>query len=505
MKQTAALNSLILLIILTTTACGNRDFNEAELLIPAPPVFISQFPLDPEDMDLLTLEGPAQAETDIPLFNEYIISLDFEPNTRIITGIAGVRYTNRTDIALNQLVFRAALNAIGYEYDFMNISHVFQENEELLFVLESTILIIDLLRPLEADETTQIHIHFEAYIPMTAHRSGANDHAIWAGAFLPVEAVISQHGWYIEPFYPVGTPFILDVSNYTVEITTPIGFAVAGTGLKTETYLDYNKITTFTAQVSRDFAFAISPYFQRSSIMSPSGLVEISFYHYSPDLPIEHILNIAAETLTFFEEAVGAYPYPQLCIVETDMLRDSESFSAIIFMDSGYLRHSGLSPLSSLRQAIARQWFSQIIGGNPIEEAWLKGGLAFFLQDGLLNHPDLLRREIEREYRVLQIHLTQISNPENRRLSTHIGNYDNWQDYIRVQQRKAKIMFYSLYRKMGQENFNNLLREYYRQFAFEIATAKDFITLAEEIHGEPLQNFFDHWLYTIEMPELPYP
>ena len=158
------------------------------------------------------------------------------------------------------------------------------------------------------------------------------------------------------------------------------------------------------------------------------------------------------------------------------------------------------SELNGLRKGIARQWFSVTIGNNPIEEAWLSGGLALFL--GLLEQPGDISAAITAEHRYLRTRLPHVQE-ELRRLNTGVDRYENFEDYILVQRRKAQLMFYALYREMGAENFKYLLREYYRQFAFQNATAADFIELAEDIHGQSLLEFFDHWLNTSELPDLP--
>ena len=507
----------LLIILLVLTACGNGTEN-ALMEIPVPPLYIVEVfdaePLSAEASELTT------AEQVVPLFNDYIITMDFQPETRTITGTGSVRYTNRSNMVLEDIVFRINLNAWngrqtmlpytedlynrifrhGRNYGFMDILHVSQDNEELPFTLEDTVLTIFLFRSLEPNETTQLSIRFEAYIPRIAHRTGANDYALWAGAFLPVEALMGPEGWCVQPYYPIGVPFMLGVANYMVEITTPIGYMVAGTGAKTENTLDDRIITNFTAQTARDFAFAISDNFNRESAITPSG-TEIFLYHYTEDLPIDRILNVAVETMTFFEETVGAYPYDQLSIVETDMFQNGAGFTNIIFVDSGHLRSS--QTLSGLRHQIGRQWFSMIVGGNPIDEAWLNNGLVFLLQGGLLDRPEELRALIETSHRELQEGKHLIRSVDGLQLASGIASYQNWTDYILIQHNKARIMFYALYREMGEDNFRELLREYYNQFAFQIAFAQDFIELAEEIYDRRLRGFFNIWLYTEELPDLP--
>jgi len=502
-------------LLAIAAGCGTPLPQESGTHVLLPPVIIT------EGLDYQATPSPQEdtVKFDIPSFNEYVISLEFDPTTRTFDGITSLLYTNHTGTALEEVVFRIPLNAWsssaglspypaelyyrifrhGRGYGFMNILHASMDNEELPFITVGTILTIPLPRPLDLEETIQILIQFEAYVPMIAHRTGANNQAVWAGAFLPTVAVFGDRGWHTEAIYPVGSPFIQEAANYTVTITTPLGYVVAGTGAKTETDLDNRRVTTFNAQMTRDFAFAISPYFQRVTQMTPSGR-EINLYHYTLGLAAEHILNVAADAMTFFEETIGAYPYPQLTIVETDMFISGENFSSAIFMDSNHLRTT--RNLNTLRREIGRQWFSVVVGSNPIEEAWLNGGLTLFLQEGLLGRSRELRIVIERDHSYLRRWLHSVNNEETRRIATNIHHYDSWDDYFRVQYRKAGIMFYALYQEMGALNFRLLLREYYRQFAFRIAHSSDFINLAEEIHGSELERFFDYWLNTTGLPEL---
>jgi hypothetical protein len=183
------------------------------------------------------------------------------------------------------------------------------------------------------------------------------------------------------------------------------------------------------------------------------------------------------------------------------MFINGEGFSNIIFMDSTYLRTS--QRLLSLRSQIGQQWFSVIVGSNPIEEAWLSAGLTLFLQDWLGYPHDDIGQAADRLHSHIEARLPQIQPVSSRRLSSSIREYDRWADFIMIQHQKAKLMFYSLFAEMGEENFKHLLREYYRQFAYRNAASQDFINLAEEIHGESLQQFFKMWLYSENLPNLP--
>jgi len=432
---------LLICIIFIFAGCTDTQLPETDIPIPSvvfaeaiSPVFV------PPEEDITPVEP------DIPPFNEYHISMEFDPITRKISGIESVRYTNRSQESLEHLIFKAFLSD-------MDIHHVFWDNEELLFELHETTLNVELPRALEPEETLQIRIQFEVYISS----NGTN----YAGAF---------------------SPFSPDVANYIVEITTPIGYTVAGTGIKNENYLDDHKITSFTAPMARNFAFAISPHFEIYTRLTPSDR-EIRLYHNSENFPPERILDIVEETMTIFEETIGAYPFPQLSIVETDIFRNGESFSNIIFISDN--PHRTIDGLNALRIGVGKQWFSIIIGNTVSDEAWLSGGLISLIKEGLLDRPEELQTLIEQEQSYLH---------------SRMPGYENWDDYIRVQYRRARIMLYTLMQEIGVEAFEELLREYFRQFAFGVASAEDFTSLAQELHQNDLQEFFEYWLTLWRIP-----
>ena len=461
-------------------------------------------------------EPPPQ---EIPLYDEYNIELEIDPVTRIVTGFERIRFTNRTGAPLSEIVVRVWFNAfneretrkpyfesfygkifaLGEDFGYMDILHVSAENNELEFALEKTVLTVALDTPLEADHTIQLKIQFDAYIPKIAHRTGANENAIWCGMFLPVLAVYGEDGWHTEPYYPAGDPFFLESANYTVEISTPVEYDVAGTGDKTEEIMEDNLVTTFNARMVRDFAFALSPAFTEAEAVTESG-VNIHFYYYSDGLDIEKIMDTALRSMAFMEEEVGFYPYKQLSIVETDMfVSGGMEFSMMVFMDSAYLRRS--RSFSSITHETAHQWFYNIVGNDQISEAWLDEGITKFLEDMFFcETEDELREKMEGDYVLLKGVHDGIAN-EQRIIASGIAGYGEWNDYYQIKYAKAKLMLYSLRHVMGAEHFSRLLAEYFKAFSFRVATGTDFIAMAEEIHGESLKTFFDQWLYSDTLPE----
>jgi aminopeptidase N len=68
---------------------------------------------------------------------------------------------------------------------------------------------------------------------------------------------------------------------------------------------------------------------------------------------------------------------------------------------------------------------------------------------------------------------------------------------------RGALTLHALRLHVGDEAFFTILREWTGRFHNRNATTEDFVALAEEISGEPLDAFFDAWLSEPALPELP--
>jgi len=70
---------------------------------------------------------------------------------------------------------------------------------------------------------------------------------------------------------------------------------------------------------------------------------------------------------------------------------------------------------------------------------------------------------------------------------------------------RGALTLHALRLTVGDEAFFTILRTWTARFHNGNATTQDFIALAEEISGEPLDDFFDAWLFSPALPTLPSP
>jgi len=492
----------LLAVLIAVAACGQDG--ETEYQDPT---------IAPSDNGINNIDQgngtePQVPVIDIPSFDRYDASLTIEPATRTVNGTSRITFTNRTGYPLYDIVLRVYLNAFnegsdnffpehegriflhGREYGYMNIQHVTMNNEYLSYELDGTVLSLNLDDPIAPEQTVQLVLQFDAHIPMIAHRTGANDRALWFGMFLPVLAVYGDEGWIIPDYYPAGDPFIQEMAAFEVEIITPVDYIVAGTGVKIDDIpLEDVRVTIFNANNARDFTFAISPYFRHEWISTVGG--DVHLYFYSDDLPVDEILDIIRNAMEHFSYRIGPYPFDDIRIIETDMFLDGMTFSNVIFMNTAAL---SLPNYMALARVLGHQWFSNIVGSNSVYEPWLATGLVRYVALRLLyNQAEALQERMVVEH-------NRIAARNDLYLTSGLGAFNTWRDYYQTHHIKSMLMFNALNGHMGDELFWELIHQYFQTYYFQIATGENLISMAEEIYGDSLADFFDAWLAGGSMP-----
>ena len=492
-------------ICLFLAGCSYTNKKPAPSAAPSPTVTASDAPQT-------TTPPPAPEQ-----YDEYNVKLDVRPAERTVTGVEKIQMINTYDSDLNMVYINVPLNAFsenpavqpvfseladkvypnGVNYGYMLFNNIYVDGDPVSFSLKGTVLSISLPETLPPGESTEIKLELSAKAPIMNNRTGADESGVWFGNFLPMMAVRDAEGWHTDPYYPAGDPFFTKTSNFYVSVTAPSEYTAAGPGIPVVTDNDGTKTTDFTLKLARDFAFALNRRYTVSSATSASN-VEISLYTFSNPAHSQDILSLASRGLAYYSGLLGAYPYSQLVIVETKLFgKGGMAYPGVIFIDSGDVSASGA--LSPITREIGRQWFYNIIGSNQIENAWMNVGLVSFVQDGFtLKGPDL-DRKMSGDYDSLRNIIAQIT-PNT--LNSGLGEFKSWSDYDNIQNVRGELMFYSLYKKIGEGAFNDFLAEYNRRYSFRIATPDGLMQTAEDISGVYLSAFFNAWINDPELPPL---
>ena len=347
--------------------------------------------------------------------------------------------------------------------------------------------------PLEttlANEILTIEIPISLSIPKIAHRNGANEHALWLGNWLPILAVLEDNNWVSSPYYPAGDPFYSEVADYEIYITLPEGYTLVATGISEQVQsLDGLQTIKITASDVRELAIAVSNQYRRTSELY-DGRVMLNIYSYGVTQEIDsRLMDDLNEMMSFFERTVGPYPYPQLNIVQTSFFLGGMEYPTFIILgDRTYQTYE--SARATMLHELGHQWFYGIMGVNELRDAWFDEGLATFFQNRYTRSKEELDQFYANERIVLS---SQLQVYEDIRLGSPLSLYDSWTYYQRVNYRRAALMQYELFSLMGEESYNEFMRRLYDEYKFKVVDRADFTTLAQEVHGSDLSEFFREW------------
>jgi len=452
----------------------------------------------------------------------YIINLDIDPKDRRVNGVMQISFKNTSSHPLDRVFLNVPFNAFSEEavhppffYVFEN--RVFQHGHDFavmdiqaatinlnpaLFQVDNTLLTIYFDDYLPIGSAAEIGIVFEAVIPRISHRTGGNDYAMWFGNFLPTLAVLSDDNWHIYPFFPAGSPFFTVSSNYQVNITTPLDYRIIATGqeIRNEVSAMQLAVTSVDIGLSRDFAFAALSDAYNSYRATGMGGISVGLYFHSrwENIDAAAILETAVAAFDYFSERIGTFPHQNFDIVETELfIHDSIKLPGIMFIDSRQLRSNAVH--ASIARDIGYQWFYNVLGNNPVTEAWLSHGLVAFLQLGFSMQEEDMHNHMQNLHASLSSRLLNLNYPL---LSYDLSVYATWNEFHSVQVQRGKMLFYALWQRMGPEKFDEFLQTYYQRYIFSIASSDGMIAVAEEVYGESLEEFFNAWINSPALPDI---
>jgi aminopeptidase N len=68
---------------------------------------------------------------------------------------------------------------------------------------------------------------------------------------------------------------------------------------------------------------------------------------------------------------------------------------------------------------------------------------------------------------------------------------------------RGALTLHALRLRVGDAAFFSTLQTYTERYYHSNATTADFITVAEEVSGQELDEFFNDWLFSMQIPPIP--
>jgi hypothetical protein len=428
--------------------------------------------------------GPPPTPTVVPMpvyegtSYEMDVFLDYAAHTLDVKQ--RIDYTNVTSETLPDLMLNVHPNhsKSTFELNELKVDLDGELVEPEVFPLDVTMR-VQLPRPLGPDEHVAVLLDYTLNLPkiqpdeeFSKGGFGHSKRSVSLGNWYPVMAPYREEkGWYGLTYFPVGDPYVTEVADYNVTITTTEGVIVAGTGLETRAGNRWH----YEAEQARSFAFAASDKYEVST--AQAGDVTVHSYYFPNNAEAGQVtLETATQAIELFTELYGPYPFSDYRVAETEFAGGME-FSGLTFLGSTfYDQYDGttrtpLLPLTA--HEVAHQWFYGLVGNDQLTQPWLDEAPAEY--SAFLYYERYLPNDTDWWW----FYAVDQWAPAGK-IDNLIYIFRDNREYSDAVYRRGAQFMRDLRMAMGDPAFFAFLEEYQRRYAYQLVASRDFFTLVQE-------------------------
>ncbi len=483
---------------------------------------------------------------------DYALRATLDTATTTLHGQETIRYTNNSPDTLRYLWLQVEQNA--FKSGSMN-SYVFPANARfgarafeggdviehfdqvvglgtkasrtpLKTRVEGTVMKVDLAHPLAPGAVTVLDVGWHFLIPdHGADRMGHDGTLYEIAQWYPRLCVYDdQRGWNTEPYLGQGE-FYLEYGDFTMDVTVPAGYIVAGTGtlqnaaevltptqvarlaraarsdtavrIITAAELESGAARPkksgtltwrFRARNVRDAVFAASPDYQWDA-SSWDGHMAYAYYRPSAADLWNEAADMSRMSIMEYSQRWFTYPYPQISAVEGPI---SGMEYPMLAMEA----HSSdkYDLYNVVTHEIGHNWYPMIVGSNEREHMWMDEGFNTFINtfSEALRYPekgDQMQRALAERHEVefyMRHGLDQPLEVNPDRINPQLlGENAYTKTSVALQQLRQEVL--------GTAAFDDAFRTYTHLWAFKHPTPEDFYRTMEDASGRRLDWFWREW------------
>ncbi len=428
--------------------------------------------------------------------NQYVINAEYLPEEKLLTAEMSVTVPNLTDNAFEELKFQLYPNAYregakyapvselyapaayyaGKSYGSIGISRVDGAAGYEICGEDENILSAKLLSPLYPDEEVTLHLEFSVTLAQINHRLGIGEHTVNLANFYPVLCTYGTNGFTEYVYSSNGDPFVSECADYEVTLTVPESYTAAYGGAGERVAENGKAAYHVIAENVRDVAFVLGEEFHTAK--AESGGCEIEYFYYGDEDP-QAAISAAKESLEYFSETFGKYPYPRYTVVRTDFPYGGMEYP-MLSMISADLRADDLTPV--IVHETAHQWWYSLVGSNQFEHAWQDEGLAeystaLFLEAHPaygINYRDFIA-SAEKSYRAFFSVYSQVHGEADTSMDRPLTSFRGEYEYRNIAYDKGVILFDKVRSVIGEKRLISALKRYCDKYAYRLASPQDMI------------------------------
>lgn len=465
---------------------------------------------------------------------KYNMDLDFNANTKTLTGSEEVNIKNSTSTDLKNIVFHlypdsynkketmpsqvgisSTQNLTEAQKGDISISKVLVNGKQANFTQDNQVLKISLDDNFKSNEDMKVYIEFKLKLPMSTSRLGYIDNDVSLTNWYPILSMYNEkeNKWDENTFNVVGESNYSDVGDYNVNLKVPKNYVVASTGKEAEKSSEKDtKIMNLNASNVRDFIIIMSPNYKVLS-KEIDGIKVNSYYISKPgeddSATAQNVLDSAVGAVKFFSQQFGKYPYDELDLMETHLSGGAMEYPQIIQMpmyaqkiqnSSNGSRDDDISYEDSFISEAAvhevgHQWWYVTVGNNEFKEPFLDESITAFSTAYYFE-------KTAGEYSSNSI-IPMISSYNGANIgriaslykfpsiASGVDKFDNdstGAGYNLVIYGKGALLMQDLRKRVGDAAFLNIMQTYFKEYKFKNASIDDFLGVIEKVSGKNVSD-----------------
>lgn len=397
-------------------------------------------------------------------------------------------------------------NEIGYLY----VNNLKQDGIDLKNKRVSTILEVDLAKPLLPKSSTTFTLDFDGQVPVQIRRSGRNNKEgieLSMAQWYPKMAEYDIDGWQADPY--IAREFHGVFGNFDINITIDKNYVLGGSGYlqnpneigkgyeDTGVTVNYPKKTKeltwhFYAPNVHDFTWAADKDYLHDKLVRPDGVTLHFLYQNKPDF-IQNWKNLQPATsklMDIYNTTVGQYPYKQYSVIQGG---DGGMEYAMCTLILGEGTQEGLIGVTA--HEMAHSWFQHVLATNEAKHSWMDEGFTTWLENYGLN--EITNKKASNPHEdSYKGYLSLVKSGKEQSQATHADRYDENRPYSIQAYSKGNLFLTQLEYLLGKENLHKTIKRYYADYKLTHPTPNDIKHTAEKITGANLDWFLTDWTKT---------
>jgi hypothetical protein len=515
MRPSRLLPFLLCLILLTGCAGGTllvpwpplptsmilsptpRPTIDAAIRLTATPLPTSEPALSAQEVYAAALRPNGLASVNTPGMTEYRLDATVAPDLSRISGQANILYTNREATPLDTIYLHLYPNLWD---GGMTVTEARMNGKAVSATYPSgdDVIGLPLAAPLAPGEAVELALRFDLPVPSGEGVGNYGEFALQDGVlalahFYPTVAVYDTD-WRLETPAPHGDVIFQDANLYDVTLTAPADLTVVATGetLGKTVNADGSATWRLGGGPMRDFNMVASRDYLSAS--TQVGDIAVNSYFLPGDeAGGRKALDWAAQALTTYQKEFGAYPYRELDVVETGTTAGGIEYPGLVAVASRLYSDPARQTFfeSATAHEVAHQWWYNVIGNDQVNHPWLDEALTQYATYTYFQtaHGDAGGQGFVDS---LNSRWTAVGK-EKTPIGLPVGDYTA-KEYGAIVYGRGPLFFIALRDRLGDEKMAELLRRYYAEQAWDIATPEEFRALAEDVTGESLADLWAEWV-----------